>query len=447
MNLATRSRLLAALCRLVAGVFYRDVEILGRELVSTRRPLLLVANHGNALVDPLLVYAFFPGPVRFLAKSTLWQHPVVRYLVEFVAAIPVYRRQDAADTRRNLEAFEASYEVLAAGGVLCLFPEGMSHLEPRLQPLKTGVARIALEAERRHGPLGLKVQPVGLNFEERSRFRSRVLMVVGEPLDVEATPAGGADRDAVARLTASIGDALGELVVSHDSWREAELVARAAEIWARPEDAAPAGTVLAASFALHRAFAAAYRELRVRRPGELERVYRATDAYDRALAALGLADRQVASRYRPSVVGRYLRDAALFFAFWSPLAAVGTLLNWLPFRLPGWLTAALGPEEDQRATYKILISLVVFPLAWALEATAAGVVLGVEAALFVLLLAPASGWAALVERDRWRSFRQESRAFLTLRRRGWGDELKRLRRRARDEIERLVALYAGGEAS
>ena len=71
------------------------------------------------------------------------------------------------------------------------FPEGISHDEPELQPLKTGAARIALGAMERHGPLPVRIVPVGLTFEEKGVFRSRALLVVGEAID----PSGEAATD------------------------------------------------------------------------------------------------------------------------------------------------------------------------------------------------------------------------------------------------------------
>ncbi|MGB5880105.1 MAG: 1-acyl-sn-glycerol-3-phosphate acyltransferase, partial [Thermoanaerobaculia bacterium] len=61
---------LSALCRLVARTFFRRVELVGLERFPRGRPLLVVANHGNNLIDPMLLFGFLPVPVRFLAKST-----------------------------------------------------------------------------------------------------------------------------------------------------------------------------------------------------------------------------------------------------------------------------------------------------------------------------------------------------------------------------------------
>src|SRR5207247_683798 len=83
------------------------------------------------------------------------------------------RRRDNVPMARNLETFARCRSLLARGGTIALFPEGSSHNEPAPLPLKTGAARIALEAEDEHGPLGMRVVPVGLVYEDKERFRSR----------------------------------------------------------------------------------------------------------------------------------------------------------------------------------------------------------------------------------------------------------------------------------
>jgi hypothetical protein len=75
--------------------------------------------------------------------------------------------------------------------------------------------------------------------------------------------------------------------------------------------------------------------------------------------------------------------------------AVGLALNWLPYRLPGWIAERLSRRPDDPATYKLLAALLTFPVAWALEAIAAGTLGGAAAAVGVVLLAPLSGLAAL----------------------------------------------------
>ena len=107
--------LVAPLARWILGVFFRRIELVGAEHIPQGRPLMVVANHVNGLIDPAVLMAALPFRPRFLAKSTLWKHPMVRPFLDLAAAIPVFRRQDAGvDTSRNADMFAACHEVLRA---------------------------------------------------------------------------------------------------------------------------------------------------------------------------------------------------------------------------------------------------------------------------------------------------------------------------------------------
>ena len=194
-------RWLVALDRALLAGFFRSLEVEGIERVPPGGPLIVVANHVNGLIDPMLVLGTLPLFPRFLGKSTLWDIPALRPFLAWARVIPVYRRQDAGvDMARNREAFAAGRRVLAEGGVISLFPEGKSHNQPGLTTLKTGAARLALEAEMEAAmgaaapsgpPLDVRILPVGLSFDAKERFRSRALVEIGEPF---AALGGGGDR-------------------------------------------------------------------------------------------------------------------------------------------------------------------------------------------------------------------------------------------------------------
>src|SRR3954469_14841930 len=116
-------RFLRALARFVLKAFFREVEVAGAERIPLHRPLVLVANHVNGLIDPILLMGPLPVTPRFLGKSTLWKIPILRPFLDLAGAIPVYRRQDeGSDPAKNAETFARSHELLAQGGALALFP-------------------------------------------------------------------------------------------------------------------------------------------------------------------------------------------------------------------------------------------------------------------------------------------------------------------------------------
>src|SRR5262245_46791030 len=133
------------LVRAVCWVFYR-VDCVGA--VPEEGATLLLPNHPNALLDPAIVWSTAGRDVRFLARSPLFETSL-RPILAAAGAIPVYRKLDqGVDTSRNVETFAAVSAALAAGDAVCIFPEGVSHSSGRLEPLRTGAARMALSAER-----------------------------------------------------------------------------------------------------------------------------------------------------------------------------------------------------------------------------------------------------------------------------------------------------------
>ncbi len=286
-----------------------------------------------------------------------------------------------------------------------------------------------LEAERSFGPLGIRIVPVGLLFDSKGRFRSRALVQVGEPLDLapeadlyrsaqttEEDEEPGAE--AVRTLTARIDDALRSVTVNYTSWDEARLIARAADLFARPELDAPGRRSLEEGFALRRAFLQGARDLQKSDPDRLAALAEEVRAYDRLLRAFDLRDDQVAARYLPQPVLRFVVTSLLRLLVHLPLAAVGTALNLLPYGVVRLIATKAEDQPDQQATLKVFPSLVAYPLLWLLEAGAIGWSWGAEWGVLAFLIALPSGYAALLFHERRRIFWREARAFLLLRTRG-----------------------------
>lgn len=468
--------LVAALARLMVRIFFRELEVVGAGRLPASGPLVVVANHQNGIIDPLLIVAALSAGgaggrmPRFLATHLLWRNPALRPWLQLGGVIPIYRPKDAgpgAGPAQNAVAFARCHEQLAAGGVVALFPEGTSHSEPGLVPLKTGAARIVLEAARRFPGLAPAIVPIGLTFEAKGTFRSRALLEVGEPIDPAAeiardgresagdAAAGGAAAGAVRALTARIDAGLKAVTLNYGSWEEARRIGRAAELFSRLADGAgggaaalPGETPLAERFSLHQALIEGYAELRRCDPERTAAAAAAIDRYDRMLGALRLRDDQVAATYPAAPAARWVGLTALRLLVYLPLAAVGMVLNWLPYRAVGEVAARAASEPDMPASFKVFGGIVLFPVAWALEAALAAwraaplPAARAGAALLVLVAAPATGWIALAFAERRGRLWREARAYLLLRsRRAIAAELRARRAAAAGEVAGLVELH------
>ena len=230
-----------AVVRLIARFsvwfFFRSVDVRRSEQVPPRGPVLLCMNHPNNLIDSLLVGAVLPRKVHYLATATLLRNAVMARFLTACGAIPVYRRQDSPDRMdRNADTFTACFEALARGGLIGIYPEGTTHAEARVQRIKTGAARIALEWESRRlaGPGDpLSLIPVGLTFDARKSFGGRVRVAFGEPVAV--TPYLGAYREdvvkAVDALTTAIQWGMEAEVLRLDRMDRADLVRAVEELY------------------------------------------------------------------------------------------------------------------------------------------------------------------------------------------------------------------------
>ena len=74
------------------------------------------------------------------------------------------------------ETFIAARKLLASGGTIGICPEGVSHDEPGLKPIKTGAARISLAAVSTGEVSKLKIVPAGLYYTSKTSFRSYALL-------------------------------------------------------------------------------------------------------------------------------------------------------------------------------------------------------------------------------------------------------------------------------
>jgi 1-acyl-sn-glycerol-3-phosphate acyltransferase len=429
--------LVAALVRL----YYPARAVEGAERIPSGQPLIFVLNHPNGLLDPMVLRVVTGRPARFLAKSTLFSNPLNRLAMDAFGSIPVYRAHEAGarggDASRNDASFARCRAELAAGGALALFPEGVSHSDPQLRPLKTGAARIALSAEAEHdGKLGLTVVPVGLYYERKARFRSSVLLVVGEPLAVAPLLADYRcdEHAAVTTLTDRIEARLDEVVLQAETRELLEGIARVAAWTNQPVEAEPSDA-LAAKHQRARLMVAAYGRLRARDPARVEAIAAEARAYARSLRRLGVRDPWALELRSPTLGAVAGALATLIVA--APIAAVGAVLGWIPYRLAGRIAARITHDEDILSTVKLLAGSVFLIVAWSAEAIGAACAWGFFWAAPVFAAGPVCGYVALRFEELWRqaveawrelrlrAFHRQTARRLAERRRALADEVAR----------------------
>jgi len=182
--------------RACAAGFYATTEVHGlKNVPAAGNPAIVCFNHGNGLADPLVLIRKTNRMVRFCAKDALWSMPVMKYFIRNSGAVPVYRAREHGEKAKelNLEVFRTVISALRDGDCLGFAPEGVSRFLPYMeQPLKTGVARIAIEAVQQATAAGdptfsVTLVPVGLTYTHREKFRSDLCMRYENPIKVDAS--------------------------------------------------------------------------------------------------------------------------------------------------------------------------------------------------------------------------------------------------------------------
>jgi 1-acyl-sn-glycerol-3-phosphate acyltransferase len=183
--------------------------------------------------------------VRFCAKDSLWSTPVMKYFIRNSGAVPVYRSKDHGEKAKelNLEIFAKVIAALREGDCLGFAPEGVSRFLPYMeQPLKTGVARIAIDAVEQAVAAGqaefaVQIVPVGLIFTHREKFRSDLCMRYRPAIVVDAAylkPYGGVGsldvKAAAVAITTSLNDALEEVTINAPDWETTRLAMTSARL-------------------------------------------------------------------------------------------------------------------------------------------------------------------------------------------------------------------------
>jgi 1-acyl-sn-glycerol-3-phosphate acyltransferase len=411
-------RLVHALVSVALRLFFRRIETTDASVVPASGPLVFVLNHPNGLIDPALVFTALPRPVSFLAKSTLFRLPVAGWLMRTVEALPLYRRIDEGeDPARNRLTFEACRALLARGRCIAVFPEGVSHDEPRMLPVKTGAARIALgavaiddanEGDSDEGDgdatpprLDLRIVPVGLYYTSKTSFRSEALLRFGEPFGVPVVrldEEGDPPRDAVRELSARIEAALRGVTLNVESRDELEVAKRAEQLFSSLYEGIAVEASLAARFEFLRRFAGARGAGGGRDARGAGRLRARLESFDAELRLLGISpDNLTLTAHSAWFVFRhFLLRGALLIAL-SPLALAGALLH-LPAYAGATFVSRLFPRhgpDDAGATVKVLASILLVPLTWLVVTAAALLCCGWRAAVVAFPAVILCGYAAM----------------------------------------------------
>lgn len=387
------------------GLFFRRIETVNSADVPKDTPVLFVMNHPNGLIDPALVFVALPRKISFLAKSTLFKMPVIGWLLRTVEALPLYRKVDAGeDVSKNKETFTQARELLKKGGAIAIFPEGISHNETKLQPLKTGAARIALgsvSVGKNPASLNLKIVPVGLFYTSKTTFRSEALLYFGEPfevLPVELDKNDEPPRTAAKELTEKIEAALREVTINAESNAELETATQAEELFSSVYEGINLERSLAERFAFMKSFISDRLDERYTEKKKDEKLEKRISNYERKLREIDIEPEKLSlTEHSFWYVFRHFLLRVWLLLIVAPVSILGIILHFPAYqacRILAYYYTNHG-VDDIISTVKVLAAMVFMPLTWIILAVVLYFFWDWQIALISIPLAILSGYAAM----------------------------------------------------
>lgn len=358
---------LKALIGLGIRLYYREIRIKNRERLVHKGPTIILANHPNTLMDAWMVGHICQNRIYYMAKATFFNTPLKMWFLRGLGLIPINRATESRTKNvSNIDSFEQCYQLLEKGKTLVIFPEGTSFNERQLRELKSGAARIAMETLKRNdGNLNLRIIPIGLVYSEPEKFRSSVLVNVGEQIDPrEFLQSYKSDSLKTSRqLTEVFRSQMERLLVGAQSTDFDALAREISEVLS--SDYIPATQKgVEKDVGLMKQIYLALESIQCERPELVpeinDLVYRIRWRLEKYEIKSDFLDR----RYKPMMFIRQLFFSAIFLLIGFPFYVFGFVHNYVQYKLTDLLTLKLVKDIEYYAPVAVLLSIVVYPLTY-----------------------------------------------------------------------------------
>lgn len=356
-------RLIRLIVSIGIKIYYKEIRVVNKQFLDKEYgPLILIANHPNTLMDAWMIGYVSSRKVHFMAKATFFNSRFKRKLLHILGIIPINRKNDRAVSGiNNKDSFEACYDLLEKGGVLVVFPEGTSFLERKLREIKTGTARIAIEAEQRNnGKLGLKVIPIGLNYISANSYRGSVLIQVGESIPVASFVSNKMKvSDNALKLTEKFRSELSRVFVNLENSEREVLVEKIKNLFVTKYSEYSS---VSKEVAFIRKVQEKLDEHALTKPWIINQIEDKTDSIISILVALGLKNDFLDRPFRRGLFIRQFIQSWFFLLTATPLFIYGLIHHFIPYYLIGKMIPKLTKEPEYQAPLAVIFGLILYPL-------------------------------------------------------------------------------------
>jgi len=171
-------------CFCLRRLYYRKVSYIYDEPLDFSGPVIIAANHQNALMDCLLTICGTKIQPVYLARADVFKRKWIAKLLRKLRIAPVYRIRDGrSNLHKNEETFDMATRLLASGGTLALFPEGAHNRREQMLPMKKGLVKIALRAWPECE--NLKILPLGISYSDYDKTQADARLHFGKAIEIK----------------------------------------------------------------------------------------------------------------------------------------------------------------------------------------------------------------------------------------------------------------------
>lgn len=376
---------------------YYTFMIKGKEKIPTDQPVVLACNHTNAFVDPIIFAMLLKQRVRFYARGDVFKEGAVAWFLNQVNMSPIYRAGDGFNDAKtkNERIFEECRERLHNNETLLLYPEGICVQEKRLVPLKKGLGRILFHEGDTRLKKDVLVIPIGINYSNAKKFRSKVLINIGEPFSIfefkEEVAKNGTNL--VNEFTSFLEKKMRDLIITIDHKENDDLIEIITEIYIDQilDERKLKTNNMDDHFFVRKEIANIINYLAHNQPDRMEMLKIDVNEYIDDINDYQLRDHLI----RPETIekSKAFDFVIEFFTLWIglPIYGVGLLTNYLPYYLPKQLTIKKNIKKEFVASIHLNIAMFAWLLFYAIQLIVIGlvfrnwIVLGLFAVIVPLL--------------------------------------------------------------
>ena len=353
----------------VLRIYYPKTVVLGRKNFNLKGPVIVVSNHPNTLVDPLMSAVRLRGSLHFLANAGLYVNRFATWLFNTFYCIKIERIQDTNGRAvKNDGAFKACDLHLKKGGNIFIAAEGTSIKGKKIIPFKTGTVRIAISAQQNmDNGNEVKILPVGLNYRTPSRFGSSVLIDVGEPITIRELQEQVEENgfDSIRKITKILEEKVKERIIHCDD----EEIEKCLDAYLESRGKLN----LREWYDLGKRKSQELNFLKINHPDKFQKI-------------------KIGNKLDQKNPWRGVQIAFMGLGF--PVFIWGLFHHLIAGGVPYFLSRYFNKYVEYEPTFQILSGLIILPLFYTIQYQVAEILCGVQLALIYLISLPLTGYFA-----------------------------------------------------